>query len=322
MNKSEKISVIITTNNRKEKLDKCIYSVLLQKHLPDEVLLIDNSVSKNAKSMIKKWSIKTNVKLLYYHQKKSGAPYARNLGIEKASNDLLAFIDDDCVADKNWLKEALQSQKKFAGKIIMGKNLNGFPNNVYSCAEHLLAQIAFQRQTYKEHGITYCHWLDTKNCLLKKSILLKNNIRFDKRFAPFSIYEDVDMARQLERKGVRIIRNNKMIATHYGRTKMLQYCMREIQKGKGYYHLEDKWMDINRHMGFIKKITQHDDLWKRAYLKQINTTSNITKILKKKMIKNEPPLFALTIDILVKIHRITFMGGYQLEKIYAKYLNF
>lgn len=37
-----------------------------------------------------------------------GVGYARNQGVSKATGDVLAFTDDDCIVDKDWLKEIVR----------------------------------------------------------------------------------------------------------------------------------------------------------------------------------------------------------------------
>ena len=48
----------------------------------------------------------TGIKILI--SKKRGLTHARNLGIERSSGEIVIFLDDDAVPDKNWLKELLK----------------------------------------------------------------------------------------------------------------------------------------------------------------------------------------------------------------------
>jgi glucosyl-dolichyl phosphate glucuronosyltransferase len=73
-------------------------------------------------------------------EKNRGISEARNAGILKAKGDILAFIDDDAVADKDWLKElasVYQEHQAMAagGKILPcwtnGTNPNYLPEELY-----------------------------------------------------------------------------------------------------------------------------------------------------------------------------------------------
>jgi len=66
------------------------------------VIVVDNGSTDNTKEVVLNFKDKLNIKYVYEVQ--SGIPYARNAGIRNATKDIIAFIDDDCVADRNWLK--------------------------------------------------------------------------------------------------------------------------------------------------------------------------------------------------------------------------
>ena len=96
------ISVIVVTLNRAESLREALRSLIRQERPPDEVIVVDNGSTDNTKEAVLNFKDKLNIKYVYEAQ--SGIPYARNAGIRSATKDIIAFIDDDCVADRNWLK--------------------------------------------------------------------------------------------------------------------------------------------------------------------------------------------------------------------------
>lgn len=96
------ISVMIITRNRAESLKDTLTSLTRQTRQPDEVVVVDNSSTDNTKEIISSFSDKLNIKYVYEAVK--GIPHARNAGVRNAISDIIASIDDDCVADENWLK--------------------------------------------------------------------------------------------------------------------------------------------------------------------------------------------------------------------------
>lgn len=105
---SVKISVIICTYNGAERLKAVVDSLLAQNYDSNkfEILIIDNSSDDNTREICDE-IIKNSPgkKIIYYLEKNKGLSHARNRGIREASGKIVAFIDDDAVAEKNWLKE-------------------------------------------------------------------------------------------------------------------------------------------------------------------------------------------------------------------------
>lgn len=95
------ISVVIPTFNRAMILKEALESLVAQTRKPDEVVVVDNNSSDNTKEVVENFNHGFNV--IYVLEPRQGTSTARNTGIKKASGDIVVFIDDDCVADREWL---------------------------------------------------------------------------------------------------------------------------------------------------------------------------------------------------------------------------
>lgn len=96
------ISVVIVTRNRAESLSDTLISLTKQSRQPDEVIVVDNGSKDHTKETILSFSDSLNAK--YVYEPTRGIQHARNAGLQSAAGDIIAFIDDDCVADENWLR--------------------------------------------------------------------------------------------------------------------------------------------------------------------------------------------------------------------------
>ncbi len=99
-----KISVIIPTYNRKKTLARAIQSVINQSLSPFEILIIDDGSNDGTEEWVKEKF--QNIKYIY--QNNRGVSSARNIGIENANGDWVAFLD----SDDEWLPNKLHEQVK------------------------------------------------------------------------------------------------------------------------------------------------------------------------------------------------------------------
>ena len=94
MNKDKPlVSVIIPTRNRTEILNKCLDSLYAQDYPNFEVIMIDASTNHDTEKIIKEQY--PQVKYIPFLHKANMRPQSKNLGIEAAKGEILAFIDDD-----------------------------------------------------------------------------------------------------------------------------------------------------------------------------------------------------------------------------------
>lgn len=99
-----KLSVVINTYNRAESLKNTLLSLNNQSCNDFEVIVVNGPSTDNTIEVISKYK---NIKLISC--KERNLSKSRNLGIEAASGDIVAFIDDDAIADFNWVKDILSN---------------------------------------------------------------------------------------------------------------------------------------------------------------------------------------------------------------------
>jgi GT2 family glycosyltransferase len=101
------ISVVVPTYNRALKLARLL-AALSSYPPPDggfEVIVIDDGSTDQTASAVQG----VDLPVIYEHQANGGPAAARNRGWRKASAPIVAFIDDDCVPDPQWLPELLKA---------------------------------------------------------------------------------------------------------------------------------------------------------------------------------------------------------------------
>lgn len=101
-----KVSVVIPTYNCLDYLPKAIGSVLKQTHQDIELIIIDDNSNDGTSTYLASIQDHRIVKLSTLGV---GAPQARNLGIEKAEGEFIAFLD----ADDFWFPEKIERQLEF-----------------------------------------------------------------------------------------------------------------------------------------------------------------------------------------------------------------
>lgn len=104
------VSIVVCIYNGEKTLQSAIDSLLEQDYPKDKyeiVLVNDGSSDRSAKicrEFLKKYE-GTYPKITYVFQENGGLSIARNAGISLAKGDIIAFIDQDAVADVHWIEE-------------------------------------------------------------------------------------------------------------------------------------------------------------------------------------------------------------------------
>ena len=98
-----KISVIVPVYKAEKYLHRCIDSILAQTYTDFELLLIDDGSPDNCGAICDEYAAKDS-RVRVFHKENGGVSSARNLGLDNADGDYIAFCDADDYVSEGWLK--------------------------------------------------------------------------------------------------------------------------------------------------------------------------------------------------------------------------
>lgn len=104
-----RVSIVVPTFNRAESLRRCIVSVLaceLDDGATAILHVVDDGSEDATPETVKELAAKAvgPVRVVYHRQENAGSAAARNTGIAACDTDLVLFIDDDCAAERDWIR--------------------------------------------------------------------------------------------------------------------------------------------------------------------------------------------------------------------------
>lgn len=183
-----KISLIIPVYNVEKYLEQCLQSILVQSYTNLEIIIVNDGSTDGSLNICNAFAAKDRrIKVLT--QLNGGVSVARNAGIEVATGNYLAFVDSD-----DWLEPDMV--EKMVAEISKKPTLDLVMCDTTLIMEDFKLQSTdFIRQGYylKDQIVSdlYPYLLATEdfgkipiasicNCLLKRSVLIENRIRFDR----------------------------------------------------------------------------------------------------------------------------------------------
>lgn len=106
-------SIIIPTYNRPGDLETTVASILRQTVSPREIIVVDDG--DLGEPPLRSRALRQGVHYLYIKKPRGmrGLTRSRNLGVEKASGDIIFFFDDDVELFDDFLENALAVYEKF-----------------------------------------------------------------------------------------------------------------------------------------------------------------------------------------------------------------
>jgi glycosyltransferase involved in cell wall biosynthesis len=187
------VSVILTTYNRAHIVSKSLQSVLTQTYRNFEVIVIDDNSTDNTKEIITNIAYKDSRVKYFRNNENKGLAGARNVGINLAKGEFIAFADDD-----EWFPNKLEKQVNllqtlpenfavaYSGfyKVIGTEKIYIPPKNIYPKEGSILS------------SLLKGNFVGTPSILVRKSALLDVGL-FDEKLLMF---EDWELVIRLSKK--------------------------------------------------------------------------------------------------------------------------
>lgn len=103
-------SVIVCTHNRATLLPRTLSQLRAQNYPHDafEIIVVDNGSTDHTAQVVEKLVAEPGVPLFYVAENRPGITFARNRGAEVARYPYIAYLDDDCGVEPDWLSQLVQ----------------------------------------------------------------------------------------------------------------------------------------------------------------------------------------------------------------------
>lgn len=232
-------SVVICSRGRPGLLLDAVRSVLSMDRLPGELIVVDQS--DEPQPQLAAGVSDTPVEVRYLWAPDRGLSRARNVGVDAARGDVIAFLDDDMLVDPHWL-ERLVDRLADQGErcVLSGKVTPGQPEVPGAWAPSTIVD---------EHARTYAGKMDADvlyagNMALYRSVFDEIG-RFDERLGAGTTLpsaEDNDFCYRLLRSGFVIEYRPDMEAVHraWRRENALVTLKHDYGRGQGGFYA--KWV--------------------------------------------------------------------------------
>lgn len=129
MNENPLISVIIPVYNVEKYLERCIASILTQSYKNLEIILVDDGSSDNSGTICDRYR-ETDTRVRVFHKKNGGQSSARNLALDNAHGEWIAFVDSDDWVDMDYIKLMFEHASLTNSQISIISSVNTVNENI------------------------------------------------------------------------------------------------------------------------------------------------------------------------------------------------
>lgn len=113
-----KISVIVPVYNAASFIEECVLSLLSQSEKDFELLLIDDGSTDKSHKLCESMA-KADTRLRVFHKENGGAASARNIGLDNARGEYIAFVDADDTVCIDFLEKLYNTAEENRADIVM-----------------------------------------------------------------------------------------------------------------------------------------------------------------------------------------------------------
>ena len=228
-------SVVVPTRNRPAQLARCLAS-LARLDYPREsydVVVVDDGGETDLRGVVQ--GMDQRVRATCVRVSHGGPAAARNAGVAESTGEFIAFTDDDCAVDPEWLRRLADRFSRTRGIVVGGRVVNALASNRYSSASQGLQDFLY-RWYHEERG-GELRFFTTNNLALSRSDF-ESLGGFDETFTFAS--EDRDLSDRAIAAGLALVYAPEAVVHHAHELGLGDFLRQHYQYGKGAVHFRSK----------------------------------------------------------------------------------
>ena len=245
------VSVVVVTKNSEKYISKCLESLFNQNFNSSmyEIIVVDGGSCDNTLKICKDFQIKYRGMLDLKIIKDPGGSigHSRNVGVCTSRGKYVAFIDSDCVAEKEWLSKLVKLIDNMDERVVAV----GGPNLVPEDSPPLSKVIGFMQesffgsgrspQSYRFKRARFVYSLANCNAIYRRHALLR--VPYDNSI---NIGEDCDLNFRLLQKGYKLLFVPDVIVWHYRPERIKTFMKKMFSYGYAMARIHKKYRKIVR----------------------------------------------------------------------------
>lgn len=224
-------TVIVPTYNRPAALARCLAGLAEQDYPRElwEVVVVDDGGAAALDGIIEEAAERMRVRLL--RKEHRGPGHARNHGVRHAEGELIAFTDDDCKPEPNWLREFAAAHAADPDALLGGHTWNALPSDRYAQASQLLIDYLYSYYNLEREDAQF---FTSNNMAVGRDAFLEVG-GFDPLFR-YAAGEDRELCARWRHLGRRLVYVPVARVAHAHALTMRTFLRQHVGYGRGAYY--------------------------------------------------------------------------------------
>lgn len=181
------LSIIVPVYNVKPYLKKCVESIINQTYKNIQIILVDDGSTDGSQDICDEY-VRKDSRIVVIHKKNGGQSTARNVGMDRAKGDYIAFVDSDDWLEPNMYYDLITQLEKYDADLVACSFYECRGDEKKAVGDSKTVKVLDTEEIFSnKNQLRFLVW----NKVFRKSFVE------EMRFIPGQVYEDFYFCRQV-----------------------------------------------------------------------------------------------------------------------------